>query len=87
MLRILIVRYRRFGTTHRLILKVEPIGCAETSVPNDQYTLRNIAEERISHLCLTPGINNIHIQVDTTPTLELLTLRKQSIINLKQKMD
>jgi len=33
---------------------------------NDQYTLRNIAEERISHLCLSFGINNIHIQVDRT---------------------
>jgi len=31
-------------------LKMEPIGCPETSVTNHQYTLSNIAEQRGPHL-------------------------------------
>jgi len=32
------------------LLKVGPIGCPETSVPNYQSTLRNVPEEQVLHL-------------------------------------
>jgi len=35
-----------------------PRGCSETSVTNYQSTLRNIPEERRSHLHLGGGVNS-----------------------------
>jgi hypothetical protein len=58
-LRVLIIPYRRFGTTCRshfkgkdrpLPLKIGPVGCPETSVSNYHYSLRNKPQERSSHL-------------------------------------
>jgi hypothetical protein len=55
-----VVLYRRFGTTYQSHLqmyywiywplKMGPIGCPETSVHNCHSTLRNIQQERRSHL-------------------------------------
>jgi hypothetical protein len=55
------ISYGRFGTTHRshlqgsssprrLTLKLGPIGCPEKLVTNYHSTLRNMPEERRSHL-------------------------------------
>jgi hypothetical protein len=53
--RLLLVSYRRFGIAHQpnfqwssriKPLKMEPIGCPETSVTNYQSTMRNIPEDR-----------------------------------------
>jgi hypothetical protein len=63
----LVVSYRRFGTTYwpisngQAVLKIRPRCCPETSAANYQSTLRNIPEERRSHLyggerSLSPGI-------------------------------
>jgi hypothetical protein len=62
--RVVVIRYRRFGTTCRSLLrgskvqkwfwildsKMGPIGCPETSVKNYHYSLCNNSEERICHL-------------------------------------
>ena len=58
--RVMVISYRRFGTTYRSHrqasrinpwpLKTGPIGCPETSVRNYHFSLRNDAEERISPL-------------------------------------
>ena len=53
----LVVSYRRFGINCRVPpswpLKKEPIGRAETSVGNYQFTLRDIPEEIMSHYWCT----------------------------------
>ena len=72
--RVVVISYRRFGTTYRSHLrglKVGPIVCPETSVINYHYSLRNNPKARSSHL-LGGGILGI------TPllTLILLTWRK-----------
>ena len=60
----MVILYRRFGTTYRShfqgsrsprlelldALRCDPVGYPETSVQNYHYRLRNIPEERISHL-------------------------------------
>ena len=43
---ILVVMYRRFGTTYWFHLQGQPLGCPETPVPNYQYSLHNISERR-----------------------------------------
>ena len=53
------ISYRRFGTTYRthfhylyssvLSLEMGPIGCPETSVTNNDYSLRNNPEQRSSY--------------------------------------
>jgi len=59
--RVVVIPSRRFGITYRShlqwprifdssSLKMEPIGCPETSVMNYHYTLRNSPEVRGSHL-------------------------------------
>jgi len=62
--RLVVIAYRRFGGKLSVSssmfltlgdklswpLKMEPIGCAETSVKNCRYSLRNNSEERSSHL-------------------------------------
>jgi hypothetical protein len=50
-----VVSYLRFGTTYQThlqgqALKIGQIGCPETSVNNYLSSLRNIPEERRSHL-------------------------------------
>jgi hypothetical protein len=50
---VVIIPYRRFGTTIGPIYKgqdMELICCSETSVRNYHYSLRNNPEERSSHL-------------------------------------
>ena len=54
----LVVIHRSFGTTPRSHLrgsgnpfKMGLIGCPETPVTNYKFTLRNILEERRSHVC------------------------------------
>ena len=52
--RVVVIPYRRFGTTYRFHFKgsrnrpfnIEPIGFPETSVMNYFYTLSNISEDR-----------------------------------------
>jgi hypothetical protein len=44
----LVVSWRRFGTTCRF--QLQGIGCSETSLTDYESTLRNIPEERRSHL-------------------------------------
>jgi len=46
----LVIDYQRLGTAYRSHIQQSSIGCPETSVANYQYTLRNIPDERISHL-------------------------------------
>ena len=52
--RVVEISYRRFGTTYLFhlqgTLKMGQISCSETSVRNYHYSLRNIQEERSSHL-------------------------------------
>ena len=45
--RLVVISYRRFGTTY---MRFGPIGCPETWTRNYHYSLRNIPEERSSHL-------------------------------------
>jgi hypothetical protein len=46
----LVIGYQRLGTAYRSHIQGSSIGFPETSVANYQYTLRNIPEERKSHL-------------------------------------
>jgi hypothetical protein len=53
--RVVVIYYRRFGTTSRshffsTPMKTGPIGCPETSITNYQNMLRNNPEELSSHL-------------------------------------
>ena len=49
--RTVIIPYRRFGTTHHQgPLKMEPIGCIETSVSSFHCTQFNISEQSRFHL-------------------------------------
>jgi len=55
--RVVVVPYRRFGTTHwshiqgsRILRIIRPMGCPETSVRNYQYSPRNSPVECSSHL-------------------------------------
>ena len=50
--RVVVIPYGLFGTTYQPIgpLKMRPIGCPETSVRNDHYSLRNSPEESSCHL-------------------------------------
>ena len=51
--KVVVIPYRRFGTTYRSHLyhmKMGQIGCVETSVRNCHYSLRNSLEERSSEL-------------------------------------
>ena len=50
MQRRLVVDYRRLVSAYRSHIQGSSIGCPETSVANYQYKLRNIPEERKSHL-------------------------------------
>ena len=82
--RIVVIPYRRFGTTHRSLLqgwrKVHPwrwdIVCPETSVRNYHYFLRYKPEERSSHL-LSVGSLKLHLSISVTPL-------KWAELNLKQ---
>jgi len=51
---VVVISYRRFRTTYRFHLQgsriLEPIGCAETSIRNYLYSLRNNPEDSSSHL-------------------------------------
>jgi len=51
--RVVVIPYRRFGTTYlshfQGTLKMEPIGCPETSVRNFHYSLRNNPEQCCFH--------------------------------------
>jgi len=54
---LVVISYRRFGTTYRFHperlrirkMEMEPIGCPETSLRNYHYLLRNDPEERSYH--------------------------------------
>jgi len=52
----MVIPYRHFGATYRNVgkdlnpLKMEPIGCPETSVRNNHCSLFNNQEERSSHV-------------------------------------
>ena len=50
---VVVISYRRFGTTcrsHLSGLKTGPIGSPEASVPNHHYSLHNNPEQRSAHL-------------------------------------
>jgi hypothetical protein len=65
---VVLIPYWRFETTYRSNfqgsgidswpLKMEPIGCPETSVANYHYLLCNNPEERISHLFCIRSLNS-----------------------------
>jgi hypothetical protein len=66
--RILVVAYRRFGTTYRSLfqgswtaetLKMGLVGCPETSVNSYQHTLLNDPEERTPQLHGGGSLNEI----------------------------
>jgi hypothetical protein len=83
------VTYRRFGTIYRshlfgfLTLKMGKIGCPEMSVRNYHYTLRNIPEERRSHVLRSGSLKSSIIlgclQGINTPRKFLIL--KQILIN------
>jgi hypothetical protein len=45
-----VILYRRFSSRPSSSLKMGPIRCPETSVKNYHWTLRNIPEDRRSHI-------------------------------------
>jgi hypothetical protein len=51
--RIVVIPYWRFGINYRTLKKVGPTS-PETSVKNYQHTLRNVPEERWSHIQFWP---------------------------------
>ena len=50
MQRVVVISYRRFGTTYRSHLQMGPVGCPKTSVRNYHHLPRNNSVERSSHL-------------------------------------
>ena len=50
-----------------LLSKIEPIGCPETSVRNYHSTLRNIPEERISHIYRAEAWNQKRVLYSVLP--------------------
>jgi hypothetical protein len=72
----LVIPYRRFGTTYRfhlprvknLLLKMEPIGCPETSAQDYNCTLRDIPENPKSHLRRCGSLKSlIHYRLRHSP--------------------
>ena len=69
--------YRRFGTSYRshlqgtaCPLKMGPIGCPETSVNNYGSTLRNIPEERRSHLHRGSSVKSLTVSFSISTVLQ-----------------
>jgi len=83
--RVVAIPYRRFRTTYRSHLqgprnqldswplKMEPIGCLETSVINYHYSLRNNPEERSSYI-LRGGSLKSRIFLGTFAKLQTATI-------------
>jgi hypothetical protein len=65
MQRIVVIPCRRFGTTYRSLIQgrplMGPIGCPESSVRIYQCALRDILEERNSHLLCNGSLKSRNV--------------------------